>query len=141
MNLRRWIALLPGTPTPRRGDHHALGARGERHAARYLRRQGYRVLARSLRVPAGEADLLCLAPDRRTIVLVEVKTRRPAPGRGRRPEAQVGRAKQHRLRAILASIIASNSWSDRPRRIDIVAIDWPKSGAPQVRHFKSAVRG
>lgn len=141
MTLRLWLARLVGSSSTRRGDHHALGARGERHAARYLRKKGYRVLARSLRVPAGEADLLCLAPDRRTIVLVEVKTRRPSPGRGRRPEAQVGPAKQRKLRAILASIIASNSWSDRPRRIDIIAIDWPTSGAPRVRHFQSAIRG
>ena len=134
-------SFFTGSPRARRGGHHALGASGERAAAHYLRKQGYRVLARNLRVPAGEADLICTAPDRRTIVLVEVKTRRPVPGRGRRPEAQVGPAKQRRLRAIIRSVASSNNWSDRPLRIDIIAIDWPDRGAPKVRHFIAAVRG
>lgn len=134
-------ALLAGSPRARRGSHHTLGASGERVAARYLRKRGYRVLARNLRVPAGEADLICAAPDRRTIVLVEVKTRRPTPGRGRRPEMQVGPAKQHRLRAIIRSVASTNGWSDRPLRIDIIAIDWPAQGSPTVRHFIAAVGG
>ena len=48
----------------------SLGRRGERAAARLLRSQGYRVLARNARVPMGEADLVCLAPDGKTVVVV-----------------------------------------------------------------------
>lgn len=49
-----------------------LGRRGERRAVRALRRSGYRILARNLRTPAGEVDIL--AEEGGQTVLVEVKT-------------------------------------------------------------------
>jgi len=59
--------------------HLRTGSGGERAAGRYLRANGYRILKRNLRTPVGEVDLLCLAPDRRTIVLVEAPVRRWLP--------------------------------------------------------------
>ena len=53
-----------------------LGRRGEAAAARYLRRRGYKILARSDHLSPGELDLVAL--DGRTIVFVEVKTRQSA---------------------------------------------------------------
>jgi len=58
---------------PRRDRRHALGNRGERVAARYLRRHGHRILVRNYRCPAGEIDLVCSHDD--TVVFIEVKTR------------------------------------------------------------------
>ena len=49
------------------------GARGERAAARHLRRHGYRILARNLRTPRGELDLV--ARHAHVLVVIEVKTR------------------------------------------------------------------
>src|SRR5205085_1756168 len=51
----------------------SLGQRGEAEAARFLKRQGYLILARGRRLRPGELDLVVL--DGRTIVFVEVKTR------------------------------------------------------------------
>ncbi|MBI4601734.1 MAG: YraN family protein, partial [Planctomycetes bacterium] len=48
-----------------------LGRRGERAAARHLRRQGLRILARNVREGRGEIDLVAL--DGATLVFVEVK--------------------------------------------------------------------
>ena len=53
-----------------------LGRRGEDAAARFLKRLGYKILARSRRLAPGEFDLVAL--DGRTIVFVEVKTRTSA---------------------------------------------------------------
>ncbi len=54
----------------------ASGAKGERLAEQVLRAKGYRILARNYRVHGvGEVDLV--ARDRRGLVLVEVKVRRP----------------------------------------------------------------
>jgi len=74
----------------------STAASGERHVARYLRRQGYRVLARNLRNRCGEIDIVTEAPDGRTIAIVEVKSsararRRPA-SRGPRPRRQAKKA-------------------------------------------------
>jgi putative endonuclease len=50
-----------------------IGVRGERLAARYLRRHGYRILARNVHCGKNELDLV--ARNRQYIVFAEVKTR------------------------------------------------------------------
>lgn len=53
---------------------HKLGRRGEKLAAKYLRRVGFKVLYRNFRGPrGGEVDLVCRDGDE--LVFVEVKTR------------------------------------------------------------------
>ena len=54
----------------------ALGRHGEDLAHRFLRRQGYTIVARNYRVSSGEAEADLIAWDRDTLVIVEVKTRR-----------------------------------------------------------------
>ena len=57
-----------------RPQHLRLGARGEKLASRFLRRNGYKILSRNFRGrTGGEIDLVCR--DRDTLVFVEVKTR------------------------------------------------------------------
>ncbi|MHA7986864.1 YraN family protein [Rathayibacter sp. CAU 1779] len=50
-----------------------LGRRGEDLAARYLRQQGYRILARNWRCAQGEIDIV--AEKAGAVAVVEVKTR------------------------------------------------------------------
>ncbi len=116
-----------------------LGRRGERIAARYLKRHGYRVLARNVRAPMGEIDLLCESPDGREIVVVEVKTRR-AGGRGQpEPEASVTRHKRAKLVALARWAQAANRWHDRPTRIDTLGVLVDGRGRASVRHVPNAV--
>lgn len=133
----------------RAGQPDPLGAAGERAAERYLKRAGYRVIARNVRVRVGEADLVCLDRDRRTIVIVEVKARRrgsaghPA-SETIAPEAAITAHKQRKLREIMRSLVKLNKWDDRPVRIDVVAIEWPADGnsrraKPIIRHYEGAV--
>ena len=70
-----------------------LGQRGEAAAARYLRRRGYKMLARGDRFGPGELDLVVL--DRDTIVFVEVKTRESH--EAGHPSEAVDQVKQRRL--------------------------------------------
>ena len=56
-----------------RGGPQALGRRGEREAARFLKRRGYHILHRNYSCSAGELDIV--AADGETLVFVEVKTR------------------------------------------------------------------
>ena len=60
--VRLWESLSGGS-----------GGRGERAAAQYLRKRGYRILAKNFLVPGGEADLV--AEKDGLLVVVEVKTR------------------------------------------------------------------
>jgi putative endonuclease len=50
-----------------------IGNYGERVAAAFLRRHGYRVLTRNYKTPRGEIDLVCRHGE--ILVFVEVKTR------------------------------------------------------------------
>jgi len=136
-------SLFRRSPSRASGRRDPLGPAGERAAARLLKKSGYRVLHRNLVVPAGEADLICLDPDGRTIVIVEVKTRRlDASGESTRPpEANITGTKQRKLRTITRLAARQEGWQRRPLRIDVVAVDWPPKGKPRLRHYRDAVRG
>jgi putative endonuclease len=125
----------------RTGRRDKLGPRGERAAARYLRRKGFRVLGRNLETNFGEADLLCEAPGG-CIVVVEVKARRFRDG-APPPEASVTQTKRQKLARILEHLIKKNGWQGRPRRVDVVAIEFHKrrwlGPRPVVKHFENAV--
>ncbi|MFI4856098.1 MAG: YraN family protein [Phycisphaerales bacterium JB065] len=134
------IAGLRSAPI---SPHLRVGAGGERLASRHLRRHGYRVIARNLRTPVGEVDLLCLAPDRRTVVVVEVKTRcydGNESGRSRLPpELALNAAKKRKLLAIAQDLIRRKKWSGRTVRIDLIAIDLKHGEEPVLRHHINAV--
>jgi len=50
-----------------------LGEKGEALAVKFLKKEGYKIVSRNYRTPAGEIDIVAL--DRGTLVFVEVKTR------------------------------------------------------------------
>lgn len=104
---------LPGMSSPPSSDQRrVLGAQGEQLAAEHLERLGYRVLARGYRTRVGELDLI--VADDRTIVFVEVKTRRA--GSGSPWDALHGR-KRIQVRRMAAIWLASEQ--DRPHARDL----------------------
>ncbi len=117
------------------GGRHATGARGERYAARWLRRRGYQILMRNLTLGDDEADLVALDPDGVTVVIVEVKTRRSDEPP---PEEQIDGRKRFRLARLAARLQRSGEYEGRPFRFDAVAIVWPDPGRPDVRHYVGA---
>lgn len=54
-------------------DPHQLGQEGERLAAEYLAKIGYRIIERNYRYHRNEIDII--ARDHRTLCFIEVKTR------------------------------------------------------------------
>ena len=125
--IREWVA--------RRFPKKSLGDRGEDAAAKFLKRQGFHILARSLDSPLGELDIV--AVDGRTVVFVEVKTRR-SDDAGRPSEAIDQRKEQRMTRAALA-YLKSNRLLDYSARFDVVAITWPENvRQPTIEHFKNA---
>lgn len=115
----------------------AEGRRGELVARRYLSRRAYRVIGKNIRTLAGEADLLCIAPDRITMVIVEVKSRTLRRGESAAaipPEASVTREKRLTLQRVARLLARANAWENRPWRIDVVGVEFPAGGKPVVRH-------
>ena len=112
-----------------------LGQRGEAAAARYLRRRGYKVLARGDRLGPGELDLVML--DRDTIVFVEVKTRQTHDAG--HPAEAVDDNKQRRLTRLAVTFLKRRRLLECPARFDVVAITWPaEKWFPQIEHIKNA---
>jgi putative endonuclease len=89
-----------------RQRHLALGRRGERIAAAFLARRGYRVIGTGFLARRGEIDLVCRHGDR--LVLVEVKTR--SSDAFGAPSEAVGPRKQRALRSAAAEYRALAGW-------------------------------
>ncbi len=146
--LRRGWRALRGR-LRQRAPHLRLGIRGERIAARALRRAGYRIVARNYRPGPGgsHGEIDIVAWEARTLAVVEVKTRRGGLGA---PGERVDAEKRLRLRRA-----ASRMWrreSERRRippgsrlRMDVVEVWFPDSprrrpgfGRPVVRIHRGA---
>ena len=120
-----WLYLRPRT----------LGERGELAAVKFLRRQGYRIIKHSQRGPFGEIDII--AVHERTIVFVEVKTRRSHTA-GHPAEAVDGR-KQRRLTRLALAYLKRHGLLECRARFDIIAITWPDLKQPPViQHYQNA---
>lgn len=119
-------------------ETHALGRHGEDLAVRYLERRGWQVVARNVRTPYGEIDLI--AREGEVYVFVEVKTRR-AQAFGW-PEEAVTPAKLRRLYAAALHWLQESSLPHLPTwRIDVVAVLMARQGVPQIRHFEGVYTG
>ena len=105
------------TGRARRQRHLALGRQGERAAAEFLARRGFRVIGTGFLARRGEIDLVCQRGDR--LVLVEVKTRRTDAFGA--PEEAVGPRKQRALRAAAAEYRLLAGWRG-PIDFAVVAI-------------------
>jgi putative endonuclease len=116
-----------------------LGHRGERAAARYLRRAGYRVVARGLRTTHGELDLVAVetAVSGRSVVFVEVKTRTTHDAG--HPVEAVTPDKQRRLTRAAVAFLKRHGLLEYRSRFDVVAVTWPDGQTrPVIEHFKNA---
>ncbi len=113
-----------------------FGVLGEEYAAAWLARRGWSTLSRNWHTRYGELDLVMLDPER-TIVFVEVKTRRTT--RYGSPQEAVTARKRLRLRR------AGVQWLLEPEhriahngvRFDVVSILLEASG-PSVRYIPEA---
>ncbi len=130
--------LLPGALLKWWQGHPAhlqLGLRGERLAARHLRRQGYRILYRNFRgKQGGEIDLVCR--DRDTLVFVEVKTRtREDYGR---PFEAVDRKKQRRVSLGGLAWLRLLGNPDVLFRFDVVEVIILEDSVPRIEIIRNA---
>jgi putative endonuclease len=121
-----WLRLRPP---------QSLGQRGERAAARFLKRRGYKIVARGERDRIGELDLV--AVDGQTIVFVEVKTR--ASQDAGHPVEAVDADKQSRLTRLALTYLKRHDLLEYPARFDVVAITWAEDAKhPRIEHFPNA---
>lgn len=111
-----------------------LGKAGEEIAIRYLNKKKFRIVERGFRLFRGEIDII--AYDGRTLVFIEVKTRRShAAGF---PEEAVTPKKQEQIRKIALGYCARKNLLDAESRFDVISLLYQESEGFSIAHFKNA---
>jgi putative endonuclease len=116
-------------------DREKLGRWGEKRCESFLKKKGFKKLARNFSCRGGEIDLIMVDTEG-AVVFVEVKTRAdedltPA-------ESAITSAKKARMSRAARYFLAANKIEDRPFRFDVVAIVLGQKGRPQIRHYENA---
>ena len=99
---------------------NALGRRGEDLAHRFLRKQGYIIVARNYRLSSGDAEADLIARDGGDLVIVEVKTR--ATDDYGPPEQAVNPEKRRHLMRVAREHARKTDTPWEQVRFDIVSI-------------------
>jgi putative endonuclease len=110
------------------------GAWGERVAACFLRRHGYKILVCNYVMPWGELDLVCRHQG--TLVFVEVKARGENPWTS--GIAAVTPSKQRRLIRTAHSYLGELSERDMPIRFDAVEVELIPGQVPKCELYEAA---
>ena len=126
----RWLHRLFN-----KGGSQSLGQRGEQAAAKFLKRKGYKIVARGPRYRRGELDIV--AVDNRTVVFVEVKTCRHVGGES--PLTAIDEKKQHNLTRAAMLFMKMHGLMEHAARFDAIAVTWPKGDKkPTIEHIENA---
>ncbi len=115
-------------------DKKALGSMGESLAISFLKKQKYAVLEKNYRCRCGEIDVI--AKDGRTIVFVEVKTRRNSAYGP--PQLSVTRSKQWQISKAALTYLQYKKLVETSARFDVIAINLADPAQPQIDHIKNA---
>lgn len=111
-----------------------LGKAGEEVALKYLKRKKFKIIKKGFRLHKGEIDVI--AYDRKTLVFVEVKTRRSRSFG--LPEESVTTAKQRQIKKIAQGFMAFNNLENVECRFDVISLIFKKNDGYSIRHFKDA---
>ncbi len=113
-----------------------FGTAGERAAAAYLERLGWRLLAKNVRIGHGELDIIAM--DGEDLVVAEVRTRNI--GEMLPPEMTVGPRKLKSLIKTARKYVERASYGGN-WRIDIVAVTLERDGKFHIELFSDVTMG
>lgn len=111
-----------------------LGNRGEKIAAKFLRKQGYQIIEKNYRSRLGEIDIV--AKEDESVVFVEVKTR--CSTHFGLPEEALSYDKRRRLSKLALGYLAHRRIKDTNCRFDVVSILMDNNRANHVKLIKNA---
>ncbi len=118
-------------------DRGRLGRWAEELAAAYLESRGYRVLARNLRTPEGELDIVARKGE--VLALVEVRARRG--GAAGSAAESIGPRKRQRLLRAAAAYLQEADPTLQPR-LDVLLVELsPRGRLLRLEHIEGAVEG
>lgn len=111
-----------------------LGKSGEEVALRYLKKKNYKIVAKGFRLFRGEIDII--ADDHKTLVFIEVKTRRSQ--NFGFPEESVTPSKRQQIRKIAQGFLTINKIREVECRFDVISLIKTEKNEYSLRHIKNA---
>ncbi|MBZ5606066.1 MAG: YraN family protein [Acidobacteriia bacterium] len=112
------------------------GRRGEDLAHRFLKRQGYTIVARNFRLSSGEAEADIIAWDGGTLAVVEVKSRES--GEYGPPERAIGEEKRRHLLRVGRAYARKIDLDWSLVRFDVVTVIL--RDPPEINLYRNALR-
>lgn len=109
-----------------------LGQKGERLAARHIKRNGGRVVERNWRSKVGELDLIVM--DGNALAFVEVKGKSST--EHGRPGEQVNQKKRRKIETLATHFCRRRRIEPEEMRFDVVEVVW--NDPPEIQWIKSA---
>jgi len=118
-----------------------LGRKGEDLAVKFLRKNGYKILARNYSCKLGEID--AVAYNDGVVCFIEIKARtasaRPGADDHGGPEAGVDRSKRKKMSRAAVAYLRDKRLEDVECRFDVVSVILPAAGGkPRIEIFKDA---
>lgn len=113
---------------------YMLGKSGEEVALRYLKKKNYKIVAKGFRLFRGEIDII--AYDHKTLVFIEVKTRRSQ--NFGFPEESVTPSKRQQIRKIAQGFLTINKIREVECRFDVISLIKKEKNEYFLRHIKNA---
>ena len=110
-----------------------IGKWGEDTAAAYLAERNCEIIARNVRTPYGEIDIVAKQGD--VTIFVEVKTR--TSNKMGLPEESITKRKREHMLAAASHYAAENEidhW-----QIDVIAVEGKPGSKPTITYFESAI--
>jgi putative endonuclease len=120
------LSRYESVPSPRLLTATEIGNYGERVAAAFVRRHGYKVLTRNYKTPRGEIDLVCRHGH--VLVFVEVKTRAEVDVVP--PSEHIDERKEEALRLAAGDYLELLNRDDVPYRFDVVEVQLKTGTTP-----------
>jgi putative endonuclease len=122
---------------------NSVGAKGEKEAQKYLKKQGYKIIDRNWcnengkRI--GEIDIIAMDTATNQTVFVEVKTRKlKRYNESVLPEEQITKSKLNKMNKIAEVYIKENELWDVLWRIDAVSVIFVQNEKkPKIKHIKN----
>lgn len=111
-----------------------LGKSGEETVAKYLEKNGYKILIKNYRCKLGEIDII--ARDGPDLVFIEVKTRSGLSYGS--PAAAVNRRKQRQISRAAQCYLAEQQLFDSPARFDVISLLSGDSNHQRIDHISNA---
>jgi putative endonuclease len=127
-------AVPEADPAP--SGNRGTGNIGEEIAANFLTARGYRILECNFRCKGGEVDIIARDPADKSLIFIEVKTRRSLSYGV--PQLAVTSFKQRQISKAALTWLSMNRLHDTNARFDVIAILLHTDAAHSIEHIKNA---